>query len=95
MLAAAWITAVATGLLAAFAVVTAWYARKAFGEQAEQLGVLQRQAETTMDVLKVQSDQLDYQQQQFDAQKDLNVKQTTVLELQARRDRCAYPTCLL
>jgi len=84
MLAAAWITAVATGVLAAFAVVTAWYARKAFREQAKELGVLQRQAETTRDMLEVQSDQLDYQQQQFDAQKDLNAKQTTVLELQGK-----------
>jgi membrane protein implicated in regulation of membrane protease activity len=84
MLAAAWITAVATGLLAAFAVVTAWYARKAFQEQARELGVLQRQAETTREMLGVQSDELDHQQQQFNAQKDLNAKQTTVLELRAR-----------
>lgn len=84
MLAAAWMTAVATGLLAAFAVVTAWYARKAFREQAKELGVLQRQVETTRDMLEVQSDQLDYQQRQFNAQKALNAKQTTVLELQAR-----------
>lgn len=84
MLAAAWITAIATGLLAAFAIVTAWYAREAFRGQAEELGVLQRQAETTRDMLEVQSDQLDYQQQQFDAQKDVSQKQTTVLELQAQ-----------
>lgn len=77
MLAAAWITAVATGLLAVFAVVTAWYVRKAFREQAKELGVLQRQVETTRDMLKVQSDQLGYQQRQFNAQKDLNAKQTT------------------
>jgi hypothetical protein len=33
MLVAAWFTAIATGLLAVFAVVTAWYARKAFRAQ--------------------------------------------------------------
>ena len=37
MLAATWFTAIATGILAIFAVVTAWYARKAFREQSEEV----------------------------------------------------------
>jgi hypothetical protein len=43
VLAAAWSTAVATGLLALFAVFTAWYARKAFREQSKEVGLLQQQ----------------------------------------------------
>jgi hypothetical protein len=70
VLAAAWITAAATALLAAFAVVTAWYARRAFYGQAEELGVLQRQAKSTADMLE--------------EQKNVNSKQTAVLELQAQ-----------
>jgi hypothetical protein len=34
VLAATWFTAIATGVLAIFAVVTAWYACKAFREQS-------------------------------------------------------------
>jgi hypothetical protein len=45
MIAAAWSTAAATGVLALFAVVTAWYARKAFTEQSREVRLLQRQAD--------------------------------------------------
>jgi hypothetical protein len=38
-----WITAVATAVLAAFAIVTAWYARRAFCEQAEEVRTLKIQ----------------------------------------------------
>jgi membrane protein implicated in regulation of membrane protease activity len=34
---AAWVTAIATAVLAVFAVVTAWYARKAFREQSQEV----------------------------------------------------------
>lgn len=45
MLAATWFTAIATGILAIFAVVTAWYARKAFREQSEEVRTLKAQLE--------------------------------------------------
>ena len=45
MLAAIWFTAIATGILAIFAVVTAWYARKAFREQSEEVRTLKAQLE--------------------------------------------------
>jgi hypothetical protein len=57
MLAAAWLTAAATGLLALFAVVTAWYARKAFREQSTEVGILQRQADAQQDELVRQADE--------------------------------------
>jgi hypothetical protein len=42
MLVAAWFTAIATGMLAVFAVATAWYARKAFMAQSEEIGMIQQ-----------------------------------------------------
>jgi hypothetical protein len=40
---AALLTAIATAVLAAFAIVTAWYARKAFRQQAEEVSLLLEQ----------------------------------------------------
>jgi hypothetical protein len=37
--------AIATAVLAVFAIVTAWYARKAFRAQAKEVGILQQQNE--------------------------------------------------
>ncbi len=101
MLAAAWITAIATGLLAVFAIVTAWYARKAFLEQAKELQLLQqqakdqaeelaiqrRQAEGTTALIDIQSGQLAAQRDQLAEQRAVNEKQTAVLELQAQELR--------
>jgi hypothetical protein len=56
MLAAAWLTAAATALLALFAVVTAWYARKAFREQSRELALLQQQADAQQAELLRQAD---------------------------------------
>lgn len=83
MLAAAWFTAVATGLLALFAVVTAWYARKAFREQAKELSALQRQAEGTTKMMEIQSGQLAAQREQLAGQREVNERQLEVLVLQA------------
>jgi len=67
------LTAIATVVLAVFAIVTAWYARKAFREQSQEVS---DQAE----MLKLQSDQLE-------EQRKINAEQTKVLELQARELR--------
>jgi hypothetical protein len=91
MLAATWVTAIATGLLAIFAIVTAIFAIKAFGKQSEEVGAIQKQVhdqETLTsqqaELLKVQSGQLELQRQQLDEQRAINAKQIEVLELQAR-----------
>ena len=91
MLAALWVTAIATGLLAIFAIVTAAFAIKAFGKQSEEVRAIQRQVqdqETLIsqqaELLKVQSGQLEMQRHQLDEQRAINAKQTEVLELQAR-----------
>jgi len=85
MLAAAWITAVATGLLAVLAGFTAWYARKAFREQSREVRAIEQQVhdqeELTRqqaELLKVQSGQLGLQRQQAEDQ-----RQAEVLKLQA------------
>ncbi len=57
MLAAAWSTAAATGVLALFAVVTAWYARKAFKEQSHEVRLLQQQADVQQVELKRTDDE--------------------------------------
>jgi hypothetical protein len=84
------LTAVATTVLAAFAIVGAWYARRAFLKQSEEVRAIERQVtdqETLTGqqakLLEVQSGQLDLQRQQLDEQREVNAKQTEVLELQA------------
>jgi hypothetical protein len=58
---ATWITAVATGLLAIFAVVTAWYARKAFREQSEEVSTLKEQVKDQQDLNAKQTPVLELQ----------------------------------
>ncbi len=67
------LAAIGTVVLAMFAVVTAWYARKAFREQSREVRAIEQQvkdgqevAKRQADLLKVQSDQLELQQRQFD-----------------------------
>jgi hypothetical protein len=50
MFAATWFTAIATGILAIFAVVTAWYAREAFREQSEEVRTLKAQLKDQEDL---------------------------------------------
>lgn len=66
-------TAIGTVVLAVFAVVTAWYARKAFRKQSQEV---HDQAK----MLQLQSDQLE-------EQRKINARQTEVLELQAEELR--------
>ena len=67
------LTAVATAALAVFAIVTAYYARKALRSQSKEVS-----DQATM--LKVQSEQLD-------EQRKMNAEQIKVLELQAKELR--------
>ena len=54
MLAAAWFSAVAVGLLAVLAGFTAWYARRAFREQSREVRAIERQAKDQAEMLIVQ-----------------------------------------
>jgi hypothetical protein len=90
MLAATWITAIATAVLGVLAVVTAWYARKAFRKQSEEVRVIEQQVRDGQEVsrqqaelLKVQSDQLELQRHQLEDQREANAAQAEVLKLQA------------
>jgi hypothetical protein len=91
------LTAVATAALAALAIVTAWYARRAFLKQSQEVQAIEQQVKDQEGVtrqqarlLEVQSAQLDLQRRQFDEQREAiedqiqaNARQAEVLELQA------------
>ena len=84
------VTAIATAVLAVFAIVTAFYARQAFRKQSQEVSAIERQVkdqqELTMqqaELLKIQSGQLELQRQQLDHQRQVNAGQTEVLKLQA------------
>lgn len=88
------VTAVATAVLAVFAIVTAIFAAAAFFKQREEVRMLQKEAkdqETLIgqqgELLKVQAGQLDVQRQQLDDQRAINEKQAEVAALQAQELR--------
>ena len=71
------LTAVATAILAAFAIVTAWYARRAFREQSREVRAIEQQVKDAQELsrqqaelLTVQSGQLELQRQQLDDQRE-------------------------
>jgi len=70
------LTAVATAVLAVFAVATAYYARRAFLKQSQEVSAIERQVsdqekltQQQAELLKVQSDQLQLQRQQLEDQR--------------------------
>jgi hypothetical protein len=85
-----WITAIGTGMLALFAIVAAYYARKAFLKQSQEVSAIERQVKDQEELtqqqgklLAIQSGQLELQRQQLDGQRQVNSKQVEVLDLQA------------
>jgi hypothetical protein len=76
------ITAIATTVLAVFAIITAWYARKAFLKQSQEV---RDQAE----MLQVQAERLETYRKQVDEQHKINATYGGVLELQAREIRAS------
>jgi septal ring factor EnvC (AmiA/AmiB activator) len=84
------LTAVATVVLAVLAVVTAWYVRRAFLKQAQEVRAIEQQvsdgqelARQQAELLKIQLGQLELQREQLEDQRRASVKQAEVLELQA------------
>jgi hypothetical protein len=84
------LTAIGTLVLAAFAIVTAWYARKAFREQSREVAAIEQQVKDEQEVtrqqaelLRVQTGQLEVLRAQLDDQRSASAKQAEVLELQA------------
>lgn len=63
---AMWASAIGTVVLAVFAVVTAWYARKGFRKQAEEVRDGQELIRHQTRLLQVHSGQLELQQRQFE-----------------------------
>jgi hypothetical protein len=83
MLAATWATAIATVVLALLAVVTAWYARRAFQKQSEEVRAIERQVSDAQEVSRQQAELLELQRQQLDDQRESNARQAEIQQLQA------------
>jgi hypothetical protein len=84
------LTGVATAVLAAFAIVTAWYARRAFLKQSREVTAIERQvadgqelARQQAELLKIQSGQMELQRGQLEEQRKASAAQSEVLRLQA------------
>ena len=84
------ITAIATAVLAVFAIVTAFFARQAFRKQSQEVRAIERQVKDQheltrqqAELLKVQSGQLELQRQLLDDQRKASTDQAKVLKLQA------------
>ena len=84
------ITAIATTVLAVFAILTGIYAIRAFRKQSQEVRAIEQQVtdqrELTRqqgEILKVQSGQLELQRTQLDEQRQVNARQAEVLALQA------------
>lgn len=84
------LTAAATVVLAAFAIVTAWYARRAFLKQSQEVTAIERQVADGQEVasqqaklLEIQAGQLEVLRGQLEAQREATTAQGEVLSLQA------------
>jgi hypothetical protein len=84
------LTAVGTVVLAVFAVVTAWYARRAFLKQSQEVAAIERQvtdgqevAQQQAKMIEIQTGQLEVLRSQFEAQREAMTAQAEVLSLQA------------
>jgi hypothetical protein len=84
------ITAVATAVLAVFAIVTAWYARKAFLKQSQEVRAIEEQVSDQKnltgqqaELIQIQSGQLEALREQLEDQRQANARQAEVFDLQA------------
>ena len=84
------LAAVATAVLALFAIVTAWYARRAVLKQAQEVRAIESQVadgqELTRqqgELIKIETGQLDALRGQLEEQQKASAAQAEVLELQA------------
>ena len=80
------LTAMATAVLAVFAIVTAWYARRAFLKQSQEVRAIEKQVtdqealtRQQAELLKLQSGQLDLQREQLDDRRKANALQAEEL----------------
>ena len=76
------ITAIATAVLAVFAIVTAIYAIRAFRKQSQEVSAIERQVKDQQELthqqgklLEIQSGQLELQSQQLNEQREINALQ--------------------
>jgi hypothetical protein len=84
------LAAAATAVLAVFAIVTAWYARRAFLKQSQEVAAIETQVADGQqltrqqgELIQVQTGQLDALRGQLEEQRKASGAQAEVLELQA------------
>jgi hypothetical protein len=84
------LTAAATIVLAVFAIFTAWYARKAFLKQSQEVAAIERQVSDEQELtrqqaklIEIQTGQLEALRGQLEDQRKASVAQADVLRLQA------------
>jgi hypothetical protein len=90
LLGATILTAIATAVLAVFAIITAWYARKAFIKQSQEVRAIESQVADGQqltrqqgELIKIQAGQLEALRGQLEEQRKASIAQAEVLELQA------------
>lgn len=83
------LTAVATAVLAAFAIITAVVATFAFRKQSTAVSDGREMIRQQKDMLQVQAERLDVYRQQVDEQRPINASRAETLELQAREIRAS------
>jgi hypothetical protein len=83
------LTAVATAVLAAFAIITAVVAASAFKKQSDAVTDGRELIGRRKDMLQVQAERLDVYRQQVDEQRPINAARAETLELQAREIRAS------
>lgn len=88
------LTAAGTAVLAVFAIVTAWYARRAFLKQSQEVAAIERQVADGQELtrqqgklIEIQTGQLEALRGQLEEQRKASSAQTEVLELQAKELR--------
>jgi hypothetical protein len=77
------LTAAATVVLAVFAIVTAWYARRAFLKQSQEVAAIERQVADGQQLTRQQGELIKIQAGQFEEQRKASGAQAEVLGLQA------------
>jgi hypothetical protein len=77
------IAAAGTVVLAAFAIVTAWYARRAFLKQSQEVAAIERQVSDGQELARQQAELLKVQSGQMELQREQLAAQTVANDIQA------------
>ena len=82
-----WVASASTGILAIFAIVAAYYARKAFRKQSQEVRAIEQQVLDQQEIARQQAELIRIQSEQLAEQRIFNEEQLRVLALQAEELR--------